>query len=77
MISMIPFGLLSGFAGEKEIRITKLDETGFGFRVVRDYDGAEEWENGRLRFKICFYDMEKPEYTEVVINNPILFTASP
>ena len=69
MISMIPFGLLSGFAGEKEIRITKLDETGFGFRVVRDYDGAEEWGNGRLRFKICFYDMEKPEYTEVVINN--------
>lgn len=69
MISMIPFGLLSGFAGEKEIRITKLDETGFGFRVVRDYDGAKEWENGRLRFKICFYDMEKSEYTEVVIKN--------
>ena len=69
MISMIPFGLLSGFAGEREIRITKLDETGFGFRVVRDYDGAKEWGNGRLRFKICFYDMEKSEYTEVVIKN--------
>ena len=36
MVSMIPFGLLSGFAGDQEIRITKLDETGFGFRLCKE-----------------------------------------
>ena len=36
MVSMIPFGLLAGFAGDREIRITKLDETGFGFRLCKE-----------------------------------------
>lgn len=32
MVSMIPFGLLAGFAGEKEVRIIGLDESGFEFQ---------------------------------------------
>ena len=32
-VEMIPFGLLAGFYGEKEIRITKLAEEGFCFRL--------------------------------------------
>ena len=33
-VEMIPFGLLAGFYGEKEIRITKLAEEGFFFRTA-------------------------------------------
>ena len=32
-ISMIPFGLLSGFMDSKEIRITELGEDGFRVRL--------------------------------------------
>ena len=33
-ISMIPFGLLAGFAEDDEIRITELAEEGFCFRTL-------------------------------------------
>ena len=36
-VEMIPFGLLAGFYGEKEIRITKLAEDGFAFEVWRSF----------------------------------------
>ena len=36
-IPMIPFGLLAGFMGEKEIRITELAEEGFCFRIARSH----------------------------------------
>ena len=35
---MIPFGLLAGFVGKKEVRITELSEEGFAFRTAR-YQG--------------------------------------
>ena len=35
-ISMIPFGLLSGFMDSKEIRITELGEDGFRFRLAEE-----------------------------------------
>lgn len=31
---MLPFGLVAGFAGEKEIRITELADNGFVFRTA-------------------------------------------
>ena len=40
-VSMLPFGLIAGFAGEKEIRIIELAENGFTFRtaekIARNY----------------------------------------
>lgn len=59
-ISMIPFGLLSGFMDSKEIRITELGEDGFRFRL------AEECPEPEL-FLICFYDMKKAGYRRVEI----------
>ncbi len=50
-ISMIPFGLLSGFMDSKEIRITELGEDGFRYRLARNA--------GPEQFLICFYDMKK------------------
>lgn len=34
-VSMIPFGLLAGFADQNEIRIIELAENGFRFRWQR------------------------------------------
>ena len=34
MVSMIPFGLLAGVVGGPEVRITEIDERGFGFRTI-------------------------------------------
>ena len=78
MVSMIPFGLLSGFAGDQEIRITKLDETGFGFRLCKENQmmasgntkaGKDKTKTGPQQlFRLCFYDLEKGEYNEVKIS---------
>ncbi len=77
MVSMIPFGLLAGFAGDREIRITELDETGFGFRVCKG-SFAADLEKGKagktaadvpLLFMICFYNLEKGRYCEVKISS--------
>ena len=51
-ISMIPFGLLSGFMDGKEIRISELGEDGFRFRLAEECPEPEQ-------FLICFYDMKK------------------
>lgn len=59
-ISMIPFGLLSGFMDSKEIRITELGEDGFRFRLAEECSEPEQ-------FLICFYDMKKAGYRRVEI----------
>ena len=59
-ISMIPFGILSGFMDSKEIRITELGEDGFRFRLAEECPEPE-------RFLICFYDMKKAGYRKVEI----------
>ena len=56
-ISMIPFGLLSGFMDSKEIRITELGEDGFRFRLAEECPEPEQ-------FLICFYDMKKGRVQE-------------
>ena len=59
-ISMIPFGLLSGFMDGKEIRITELGEDGFRVRLAEECPEPEQ-------FLICFYDMKKAGYRRVEI----------
>ena len=59
-ISMIPFGLLSGFMDGKEIRITELGEDGFRFRLAEECPEPEQ-------FLIYFYDMKKAGYRRVEI----------
>lgn len=59
-ISMIPFGLLSGFMDGKEIRISELGEDGFRFRLAEECPEPEQ-------FLICFYDMKKAGYRRVEI----------
>mgnify|MGYP004520441197 CR=1 FL=1 len=60
-VEMIPFGLLAGFYGEKEIRITKLAEEGFCFRTV------EALSEMREELRVCFYDLKRNAYQELIV----------
>lgn len=62
---MIPFGLLAGFADNKEIRITELARNGFQFRTVQDSINVRS-------FRLCFYDDRKSAYREILITDFIL-----
>lgn len=65
-ISMIPFGLLAGFADEEEIRVTELAEEGFCFRMLEPVGHIS-------RFRLCFYDMASSEYHEISVTQFELF----
>ena len=60
-VEMIPFGLLAGFYGEKEIRITKLAEAGFCFRTVSEIPRLQE------KLRLCFYDLNQNRYQEIPV----------
>ena len=60
-VEMIPFGLLAGFYGEKEIRITKLAEEGFCFRTASDIPKLQE------TLRLCFYDIKQDRYQEIAV----------
>ena len=62
---MIPFGLLAGSVEGKEVRITELSEEGFAFRTAKKIPGSE-------MIRLCFYDLKKTDYEELVIQNPEL-----
>ena len=62
-VEMIPFGLLAGFCGEKEIRITKIAEEGFCFRLCAASEIAELQEKLRL----CFYNLKRDRYQELEV----------
>ena len=64
-VPMIPFGLLTGFVGEKEVRITAISEEGFAFRTATKIQRPE-------KIRLCFYDLKKTDYEELVIQNPEL-----
>lgn len=61
---MVPFGLLAGFAGGREVRITELDETGFCFRIRK----KDSWNMASEELKMCFYDIENSGYRELEIS---------
>ena len=60
-VEMIPFGLLTGFYGKKEIRIIKLAEEGFCFRSAEKFCGLEK------SFRLCFYDLRQSRYREIPV----------
>ena len=62
---MIPFGLLAGFADQKEIRITELAENGFCFRTVKNQTNMEQTKS----FRLCFYDDEMSDYREIILQD--------
>ncbi len=57
------FGLLAGFYGEKEVRITKLAEEGFCFRV----SVASEILKLQESLRLCFYNMKQSRHQEIAV----------
>ena len=62
MVSMIPFGLLAGVVGGREVRITEIDESGFCFRTIEENISDSE------ALKVCFYDIKNGCYRELEIS---------
>ena len=60
---MLPFGLIAGFAGEKEIRIIELAENGFNLPHSRKNKQTPEL------FRVCFYHYPKLEYEQVELHS--------
>ena len=58
---MLPFGILAGFAEEREIRLTDLAEEGFRFRT------AKREEPGK--FRLCFYNSLAGGYREMELTD--------
>ena len=69
-VPMIPFGLLAGFVGKKEVRITELSEEGFAFRTAKKIPGPE-------KIRLCFYDLKKTDYEEMTIQTPEIEEGDP
>lgn len=72
-ITMIPFGLLAGFADGEEIRITELAENGFCFHTAEKIGTIS-------KFRICFYQelcgkqTEKKEESDQKTDQKSLYT---
>lgn len=62
-VPMIPFGLLSGFVNEKEVRITEFSEEGFRFRIAKPCLAP-------AAVRLAFWQMNKSSYEEVSLAVP-------
>ena len=62
-VSMLPFGLIAGFAGEKEIRIIELAEKRFLPSAQQKKIADPEL------FRVCFYHYPKLEYEQVELHS--------
>ncbi len=62
-VPMIPFGLLSGFVNEKEVRITEFSEEGFRFRIAKPCLAP-------ATVRLAFWQMDKSSYMEVPLAVP-------
>ncbi len=62
-IPMIPFGLLAGYWGEMEVRITALAEEGFQIRLAHPASEAQKQE----MLELAFYDYDTASYHRLSI----------
>lgn len=65
-VPMIPFGLLSGFVNEKEVRITEFSEEGFRFRTAKPCLAP-------ATIRLAFWHMDDSRYGEVLLSS-VLFS---
>ena len=62
-ISMLPFGILAGYWGTMEVRITALAEEGFQIRLAHPASEAQKQEPPEL----AFYDYHTASYHRLPI----------
>ena len=67
-IPMIPFGLLAGYWGTMEVRITGLAEEGFRIRLAHPASEAQKQEV----LELAFYDYDTASYHRLIIHDACL-----
>ena len=69
-ISMLPFGILAGYWGHKEVRITAISEYGFQTRLAMP--ATEEQKNAP--WELAFYDQKTASYHRIMLHDATFFT---
>lgn len=64
-ISMLPFGILAGYWGDKEVRITAISEYGFQTRLAT----PTTVEQKNAPWELAFYDQKTASYQRILLRD--------
>lgn len=64
-ISMLPFGILAGYWGDKEVRITAISEYGFQTRLA----APATVEQKNAPWELAFYDQKTASYQRILLHD--------
>lgn len=64
-ISMLPFGILAGYWGDKEVRITAISEYGFQTRLA----APATVEQKNAPWELAFYDQKTASYQRIILRD--------
>lgn len=67
-ISMLPFGILAGYWGDKEVRITAISEYGFQTRLA----APATVEQKNAPWELAFYDQKTAAYQRILLRDATL-----
>ena len=64
-ISMLPFGILAGYWGDKEVRITAISEYGFQTRLATPATAEQK----NAPWELAFYDQKTAAYQRILLRD--------
>ena len=64
-ISMLPFGILAGYWGDKEVRITAISEYGFQTRLATPATAEQK----NAPWELAFYDQKTASYQRILLRD--------
>ena len=67
-ISMLPFGILAGYCGDKEVRITAISEYGFQTRLAAPAMAEQK----NAPWELAFYDQKTASYQRILLRDATL-----
>ena len=67
-ISMLPFGILAGYWGDKEVRITAISEYGFQTRLATPATAEQK----NAPWELAFYDQKTASYQRILLRDATL-----
>ena len=62
-ISMLPFGILAGYWGKREVRITAISEYGFQTRLATPATAEQK----NAPWELAFYDQKTAAYQRILV----------
>ena len=64
-ISMLPFGILAGYWGKREVRITAISEYGFQTRLAAPATAEQK----NAPWELAFYDQKTAFYQRILLRD--------